>query len=74
MADFTCAVLGCSHTSLENAQHVHGMCSVWDCDAPVQGWCQGCKLKVCAPLHGRVLPDGSFTCQHCYWREKGLHP
>ncbi len=64
---YTCPVLGCTHPSREWAQRAHGLCSVPDCDEPIQGWCAVCGLKVCAPLHGGSDGDGRFLCARCRW-------
>jgi hypothetical protein len=71
---YRCSVLGCSHVGLVAAQLAHGICSVDDCDGPIQGTCALCGLQVCAPLHGALRDDERFTCSRCHWREKGEAP
>ena len=71
---YTCAVLGCTHASLTDAQRVHGICSVLDCDEPIQGWCAQYSIKVCAPVHGGRDRDGTFRCQRCHWGERRDQP
>jgi hypothetical protein len=62
MTPYTCPVRGCTHPALEAAQYLHGICSVVDCDQPIQGACATCRIKVCAPVHGGQVGD-QFLCQ-----------